>query len=613
VTASAKVERDFRHIVDSYERIACDEIVTVYDFYMDPAEGKSSAHALVIMEIYPASLKDYVIGHFEKTGRLLDPMVAQKVIEKVALMIGNLYTKKGFLFEDFKPENILIKEHLGDLKVVVGDIGGLKNVVSIGLTGSQVTPTYCAPEVIRKGQVPDMHSIMYSYGLLSFFILEGGLPYESKNFAARFDMIKESGVPFTRTDIPDTLRQVIEKCVAFEAENRFDTFDEVVQAIRGQIPVQQAPKDDAFAGGTITVGGGQAPASDDFAGGTITVGAGATTQAPSGGAGTGVAEPKTVPLKRDAPRRSRIAAKTTSTQSVSISDEKELIAKVEKKIKGRIIRRGESLKINNDSILILGNLIVETNAVLSLNNSKLFFGENAGIIVMGAIRAKGTLFSAIDPGRKWRNMMVYSTARAGVSIIDNCRFHFGGGISGKTLAEQFNISKPAIQATGTYGGGLFIAGGMEKTLTLKDITCYKCTATDGGGIYFHRTKANAEGCLLEGCSAKGSGGGLWVYDSSHTIRNLTCNKCTATRDGGGVLLAASSPSIEDSMFRSCVSKYFGGAIACMGANPAIKNCRFEICASTKSGGGIYADNRSKPQVSYPSFTKCRPDNTNFRT
>jgi len=35
VSADSKLERDFRHIVESYERIACDEIVTVYDFYMD--------------------------------------------------------------------------------------------------------------------------------------------------------------------------------------------------------------------------------------------------------------------------------------------------------------------------------------------------------------------------------------------------------------------------------------------------------------------------------------------------------------------------------------------------------------------------------------------------
>ncbi|MCK4911901.1 MAG: hypothetical protein KAR83_09665, partial [Thermodesulfovibrionales bacterium] len=109
VSADSKLERDFRHIVESYERIACEEIVTVYDFYMDKSEDKGEAYALVIMEIYPAALDNYIVSHYEKTGGPLDMMVAGKVIEKVALMIGNLYTKKGFLFEDFKPDNILIK------------------------------------------------------------------------------------------------------------------------------------------------------------------------------------------------------------------------------------------------------------------------------------------------------------------------------------------------------------------------------------------------------------------------------------------------------------------------------------------------------------------------
>ena len=562
VSADSKLERDFRHIVESYERIACDEIVTVYDFYMDKPESKGEAHALVIMEIYPAALDNFVVGHYEKTGGPLDMMVAGKVIEKVALMIGNLYTKKGFLFEDFKPDNILIKEHMGDLKVVVGDIGGLKNVVSIGLTGSQVTPTYCAPEVLRKGQVPDIRSIMYSFGLLGFYIIEGHLPFEDQRFAARLDMVKEKGMPYSRTDITDTIKKVLAKCVSFEADHRFKSFEDIVQALRGQLTIVDGPADDEFAGGTITVGGaaaggtpippapGGAPAGGDaFAGGTITVGATAGTTGTAGtaapaapqpahtqppvlnsSAGTATVSPAAARTGlRSRPRKSG----SGGLGSVSISEEKDLISSIEKEIKGFRIKKGETVKINNENCRVVGNIFVESNAVLSITNSKLFFAENTGIISLGAIRARDSLFSAIDSARKWNNITIYSTPRSGINMFDSCKFHFGRGINGKYLKDTFNITRPAIHDKGFYGGGLFIAGGTDKTLKLKQNSFFKCSAHEGGGIYFHKSLSPVESCLFDKCSATGSGGGIAAFESNQVINHSNFSNCPPGKKGGG--------------------------------------------------------------------------------
>ncbi len=633
VSADNKLERDFRHIVESYERIACDEIVTVYDFYMDQGEKNGEANALVIMEIYPMALDNYVIGHYEKTGGPLDVMVAQKVIEKVALMIGNLYTKKGFLFEDFKPDNILIKEFMGDLKVVVGDIGGLKNVVSIGLTGSQVTPTYCAPEVLRKGQVPSIHSIMYSFGLLGFFILEGHLPYEDQRFAARIDMVKDKGLPFERTEIPDLLKQILAKCVAFEANNRFTSFEDIIMALRGQIPVQAAHDED-FGGETITVGGAQggtpipaapapggAPAQNDaFSGSTITVGGtvGGTqqpahTQPPVLNANAGGTATVSPAASRTNLRNRPIKSGSGGLGSVNISEEKDIINSIEKEIKGFRIKKGETVKINNEHCRVVGNIFVETNAILSITNSKLFFAENTGIISLGAIRARDSLFSAIDSAKKWNNITIYSTPRSGINMFDSCKFHFGRGISGKYLKDTFNITRPAIHDKGFYGGGLFIAGGTDITLKIKQNTYFKCSAHEGGGMYFHKSASPVESCMFEKCTATGSGGGMACFESNQAIKNCNFSNCSSGKNGGGLHMHSSNSNMEDTVFKACMSKYNGGGIACMSSSPIIKNCRFELCRSMKTGGGIFADPKSKPQATFPSFSKCKPDDTNFKT
>ncbi len=611
VSADTKLERDFRHIVESYERIACDEIVTVYDFYMDKDEDKGEAYALVIMEIYPAALDGYVVSHYEKTGGPLDMMVAGKVIEKVALMLGNLYTKTGFLFEDFKPDNILIKEHLGDLKVVVGDIGGLKNVVSIGLTGSQVTPTYCAPEVLRKGQVPDIRSIMYSFGLLGFFIIEGHLPYEDQRFAARLDMVKDKGLPYSRTDITDTIKKVLAKCVAFEADHRFKNFEDIVQALRGQLTVEDGPADDEFAGGTITVGGA-APAAAPagaFAEGTITVGGAAPAAAPALAPNAATAAPANPAAARN--RGLRKVKKSVST-GVSISDEKELINSIEKEIKGLRVKKGESLKINNQNAKVVGNIFVESNAVLSITNSKLFFAENTGIISLGAVRARDSLFSAIDGAKKWNNITIYSTPRSGITMFDSCKFHFGRGINGKYLKDTFNITRPAIHDKGYYGGGLFLAGGTDKTVKLKQNTFFKCSAYEGGGMYFHKSMASVESCLFDKCTAMGSGGGLATFESNQLLSQCSFSSCSAGKNGGGAHLLASNSKLDSVSFKTCMSKYSGGGLAIMASSPVVKNCRFEMCKSMKTGGGLFVDPKSKPQMSFPSFSKCKPDDTNYK-
>jgi serine/threonine protein kinase len=212
-SADKKIERDFRHIVESYEKIACEEIVTVYDFFKlsdsDDGRRQATSYAVVVMELYPSNRCEYVVEHFEKNEHLLPIATAKSMIEKLAHLLGNLYTKRGFLFEDLKPENILIREQEGNLKLVVGDIGGLKNLGSVSTTSSQVTLSYCAPEVIRRGQKPDLRSILYSYGIISYFILEGHLPYENYGITERIDMIKDKGVLFDRRDIPVQLQEVI--------------------------------------------------------------------------------------------------------------------------------------------------------------------------------------------------------------------------------------------------------------------------------------------------------------------------------------------------------------------------------------------------------------------
>ncbi len=595
VSAEAKTERDFRHIVESYERIACEEIATVYDFYMvrDQDEGGTNAYALVIMELYPTNLGGFVIDHYRRTSGPLDIAAARDIMEKIALMLGNLYTKHGFLFEDFKPENILVRGTAGDLKLVVGDIGGLKNVVSITQSISQVTPNYCAPEVIKKAQTPDMRSVIYSYGLLSFFVLEGHLPYEGKALNARFDLVRSQGAAYSRADIPDNIRSVISRCLAFEPEQRFTSFDEALRALKGSEPER---------GGFFDRSDG--PQASDFDAATIKL------------------QPKPQPAAVAAPQddysemwsapQASIRLQSPSVQfgSIKLKDEKQALGKAEREIEGRVVRRGEVLKILREDVRITGSLVIERGATLVLERAKLFFAPNTGIIVLGSIKASHAHFTASDPAQKWNNIAVFASPESAVSFED-CVFNFGKGIKGAVIKERMPEGSAQVLENAVYGGGLFVAG-TAKALTFRRLTFNKCSAHDGGGAHILRSNASLDESLFDGCTATQSGGGVAVIASEQAIRKCTFNKCLAGRDGGGISYSAAAGLLEDSRFMSCFGKYHGGGVNCASSKLLIKKCHFELCSASKAGGAIFADNASRPGATFLSFSKCKPDDANFK-
>jgi serine/threonine protein kinase len=609
-SAGVKIERDFRHIVESYEKIACDEIVSVYDFYRVSAEESARrevAYAIVVMEIYPANLGDYLVDYFQQNNRPLEPEKVRAVMEKLALLLGNLYTKRGFLFEDLKPENLLIKDQGGELKLVVGDIGGLKSLGSVSSTGSQITLSYCAAEVLRKGQKPDLRSIMYSYGLICYFVLEGHLPYEECGVTDRIDLIRTKGLVFDRTDVSEALKKVIERCLSFEPEHRYRDFDEIVDAIVGRA----VRSEDKLGDETVDLAGLK------LGEGTIDLGS------------LGRAAPRDpVPSRdgRDSYYRTigpddasigmtqsiaqRMMTEKKRMETIRISDEKDAITKVTKEINGLIVRSGDLYKLQNDSFKVFHDIKVEKGALLVIENAKLYFDQDAGIVSLGTLRAKNSLFSAIDFSRKWKNIVLLPTDTR-INILNECKFRFMKGRTWKSLQHLVPASRYALNAEYLYGGAIFMADVREKVVTISDCGFYNGSAHEGGALFCVKSDPSIENCVFENCSAGYSGGGMKLLESNPAITNCRFSNCSSNREGGGICCLSSKPTIVGCSLDNCSTKFlYGGGIFVSASAPVIKNCKFNRCSSTRDGGGLYCDEKSKPKITYPSFTNCRPNNAN---
>ncbi len=206
------------------------------------------------MELYPENLQNYVLDNYP-----LDPGRAVCLMKDLARTLERLShpADSAFMVTDLKPSNLLLS---AEGRVFIGDLGGLKRISSVStLAGSQFSPSWCAPEIMLRGERPQVSAAVYSYGLVSYYIWEGRLPYEDEDFSQRPRLIQENGVTFTRRKVPGKVQSLIRHCLAFDTEKRLKNFSETLQCL--QEDLRQDIPEISIDSGIDPPGGSAVPAS----------------------------------------------------------------------------------------------------------------------------------------------------------------------------------------------------------------------------------------------------------------------------------------------------------------------------------------------------------------
>ena len=159
---------------------------------------------------------------FEQSGPL--PLAQwQDLAERLLRAVGLLH-RRQILHRDIKPENL----HLGDdgeLRLL--DFGlaycpGLSQDTPSTLPG---TPSYIAPEAFQ-GAAPGAQQDLYAVGVTLYFLLTGHFPYGEIEAFQR----PRFGVPVSagryRPDLPEWLAQCLERAVAADPLQRYETAEE---------------------------------------------------------------------------------------------------------------------------------------------------------------------------------------------------------------------------------------------------------------------------------------------------------------------------------------------------------------------------------------------------
>ena len=161
----------------------------------------------------------------------LPPSEIRMILLEVARALAYAH-KGGIVHRDIKPDNIMFDEHG---HAVVTDFGIAKAASGGKLTGTGMsigTPHYMSPEQARA-QSLDGRSDLYSLGVVAFQCLVGHVPFDGEDsFSIGYKHIMEE-VPTPPLETYDqrTLFEITKRMMAKSPDDRFQTADDLVQAL----------------------------------------------------------------------------------------------------------------------------------------------------------------------------------------------------------------------------------------------------------------------------------------------------------------------------------------------------------------------------------------------
>ncbi|HEY1191127.1 MAG TPA: protein kinase, partial [Gemmata sp.] len=195
----------------------------------------------IVMELMPGqTLKDLV----DQNG----PLSPHDAVARTLDIIDGLSEahRVGMIHRDVKPSNCFLT---ADDRVKVGDFGLSKSLAGAGTnhltqTGAFLgTVLFASPEQIR-GESLDYGSDVYSVAATLHFLLSGQAPFHHDNAATALARAISDPAPrirATRKDVPEQLERIILKGLERDRSRRWQTLDDMREALADLLPERQRP------------------------------------------------------------------------------------------------------------------------------------------------------------------------------------------------------------------------------------------------------------------------------------------------------------------------------------------------------------------------------------
>ena len=213
-------------------RISHPHAVSVTDF----GEAESGVVFLVMEYLDGRTLKDII--------RSEGPMPLSRAVEITRQVSGALDAahQQGVVHRDLKSDNIMLSQTNGGDWAKVLDFGIAKIQQPEGVRDHDITapnlvigtPQYMSPEQCSQTGPIDARSDVYSLGIIVFEMLAGRVPFTGESpTVIMMKQVQDPPPPIlkTRPDLPASVDSLIERALAKEPAERFQTAGELSSAL----------------------------------------------------------------------------------------------------------------------------------------------------------------------------------------------------------------------------------------------------------------------------------------------------------------------------------------------------------------------------------------------
>ncbi|BBM82457.1 serine/threonine protein kinase [Candidatus Uabimicrobium amorphum] len=182
----------------------------------------------IVMELFEA---EHLSRHLARQG-FFSLEESTFLIREIAKGMAAAH-KVQLIHRDLKPSNVLYNRHEKKIKII--DFGIAKRPEDFSLTTEGIalgTPAYMSPEQIITPEI-DHRSDIYSLGIIFYNLLMGDPPFdgEDDHEVMRAQMYEEVSWPVAEKQVPQYIRDVIEKMLHKNREHRYQTMEEVDEAL----------------------------------------------------------------------------------------------------------------------------------------------------------------------------------------------------------------------------------------------------------------------------------------------------------------------------------------------------------------------------------------------
>ncbi len=247
----AAVDR-FQREVEAASRLMHPNIVNSLD------AGRRGETCYLVMEyIQGLSLSQYI-----RSEGPMSWLVAIDAVTQVAQGLDFAHSS-GVIHRDIKPANLLISKS-GNVKILDMGLVRMKAepeeiVETADICEEQLTRSghllgtvdFMSPEQAIDASSADARSDIYSLGCTMFYLLTGKAPFRNETNTSAMSRIiahRENPIPLIneiRTDVPEIIQEVLEKMLAKDPKDRFQTANELILTLRkikamaesGELPI----------------------------------------------------------------------------------------------------------------------------------------------------------------------------------------------------------------------------------------------------------------------------------------------------------------------------------------------------------------------------------------